>query len=353
MNDHQVKGCKVVKYILPTTMTSIPFDVLLEILPLVDSSDLPAMARTNRYISDFALDRMYGSISSKNMQAACQSVASNPSLARRVKSLEMNRHKHGHGAHLQTILPVFRDVLRATSNLRTLKLDIDGKHTWVLKAALGVFKLRSFSCSAYADQDLLDFLHDQTELEEIVFSHSYSFPERGTPVPWKFPGLKKVDGPMSWIDMIVPGQPVSHVSISYITPGSRLASLGLTTAPILHLQIPLGPLKESRSEALKTLFSSVEDLVLTTENSGTMYAEPSIPYVVQRVLEALPTVKDCRIIGYDPLNEEEHVVKTATQKAPAVRRFTMQFTGTIGDRRTICWTRGISGWNDDRIHDTS
>ncbi|KAJ7352318.1 hypothetical protein DFH08DRAFT_650440, partial [Mycena albidolilacea] len=194
-------------------MTSIPFDVLLEILPLIDSSDLPAMARTNRYLSDFALDRMYGSISSKNMHAACQSVGSNPNLARRVKSLEINRHNHGHGTHLQTILPVFRDVLRVTSNLRTLKLDIDGKHSWVLKAALGVFKLRSFSCSAYTDQDLLDFLHDQTELEEIVFSHSYSFPEHGAPVPWKFPGLKKVDGPMSWIDMIVPGQPVSHVSI--------------------------------------------------------------------------------------------------------------------------------------------
>jgi hypothetical protein len=81
--------------------------------------------------------------------------------------------------------------------------------------------------------------------------------------------------------------------------------------------------------------------------------EPPVPDAIQRVLAVFSTVKDCRIIGYDPHNEEEHnpmrVVKTATEKSPAVRRFTMQFTKRIGIQltsQTICWTRGINGWNE-------
>jgi hypothetical protein len=240
-------------------MTSIPFDVLMEILPLVETSDLLAMARTNRDLSDYALDRIYGHISSKNMKAACQSVSSNPRLAQRVRSLEINHSDHG--AHLESILPSFRDALRVTLNLRTLKLDIDGSRSWVLKPALGAFKLRSFSCSTYTDQDLLDFLRDQTELEEIMLSHSYTFIEQGAPI--KFLALKKFHGPMSWADLIIPHEPVSHVEISYIGHGSPIASLGLSTAPIRHLRIPIHAVDKRQPRELQVLFPALNNLVLS------------------------------------------------------------------------------------------
>jgi hypothetical protein len=246
-------------------MTSIPFDVLMEILPLVETSDLLAMARTNRDLSDYALDRIYGHILSKNMKAACQSVSSNPSLAQRVRSLEINYSHGDHGYHLESILPSFRDALRVTLNLRTLKLDINGNHSWVLKPALGAFKLRSFSCYAYTDQDLLDFLRDQTELEEIMLSHSYTFIEHGAPI--KFPGLKKFHGPMTWADLIIPHEPVSHVEISYIGHGSPIASLGLSTAPIRHLRIPIHAVDKRQPRELKVLFPALKNLVLTVSQT--------------------------------------------------------------------------------------
>ncbi|KAJ6577524.1 hypothetical protein B0H19DRAFT_1120208 [Mycena capillaripes] len=334
-------------------MNSIPFDVLMEILPLVSSSDLPALARTNKDLSDHALNRMYSHISSQNVAAACQSVSSNPSLALRVKSLEINRA--GRVISIDSILPPLRDALRVTLNLRTLKLDIDGRHSWVLKPALGVFKLRSFSCSAYTDQDLLDFLRDQTELEEIVLSHSYSFIERGSQIPWIFPLLKKFNGPMSWVDLIIPQQPVSHVVISYIRPGSSIASLGLTTAPIRHLQIPLHALEQIHVRELKGMFPVLENLVLTISQVWVIrpVSHIPLPHWLRDLLESLSTVHDLEILGYRPQDEGEHdptkFVKTATEKAPAVRRFLVQYSKSDGriamvNDRTVCWTKGINGW---------
>ncbi|KAJ7199561.1 hypothetical protein B0H12DRAFT_1244627 [Mycena haematopus] len=333
-------------------MTYLSFDVLMEILPLIDSSDLPAMARTNRFFSDYALNAIYGHISSKNMQAACVSVTSNPSLAQRVESLEVNFLDHGPKIH--SILPAFRDALRVTLNLRSLKWDIDGKYSWVFKSALGAFKLRSFSCSAFTDQDLLDFLHDQTELEEIVLSHSYSFPESGPSVPWQFPSLKKFNGPMSWIDMIVPHHPVLHVTISYIGRGSSIASLGLTTAPIQDLRIPIHAFEKTQPNELKALFSSLKHLVLMMAPPWpTSTISVPVPRLRRDVLGALSTVKDCEIIGYVLHDEGEHdassFVKTATENAPAVRRFLVQYITRGRPANTICWTKEIGGWKETEL----
>jgi hypothetical protein len=246
-----------------TFMTSIPFDVLLEILTLVNFSDLPTLALTTRNVSASVLDQLYNHIQvrGKNMEAACQSIASNPELARRVHTLEVEREAHG--AHLESILPALHAALRTTINLRFLVLDIDGRHSWVLKSAIGALKLRSFSCFTYTDQDLLDFLHDQTDLEEIVLGHS--FIPYGRPISWRFPNLRKINATMSWVDNIVPGNPVSHVGISYIasnTPGA-LTSLGLTTTPIRHLEVPLHGVHPIPFQQLNALFPALEELTLS------------------------------------------------------------------------------------------
>ncbi|KAJ6468326.1 hypothetical protein C8R45DRAFT_1018306 [Mycena sanguinolenta] len=334
-------------------MTYLPFDVLAQIFPLIDSSDLPAIARTNKSLSDHALNAMYGHISSRNMQAACVAITSNPSLAQRVKSLEVNRHDHGR--HIDSILPAFGDALRVTLNLRALKWGIDGKHSSVFKFALGAFKLRYFSCSAYTDQDLLNFLHDQTELEEILFTHSYLFPENGPP-PWQFSSLQKITGSMSWIDVIVPHHPVSHIAISYISRGGSLASLGRTTAPIVDLRIPIHALEKRQPTELKALFPFLERLVLvTTYTWETSELPVPVSQLLRDLLAALPAVTECELIRirYDRAahpEEEEHnasiFFKTATENAPAIRRFSVQ----IGMHTVVCWTKEIGGWKEAKLH---
>ncbi|KAJ7036861.1 hypothetical protein C8F04DRAFT_1086340 [Mycena alexandri] len=340
-------------------MTSIPFDILMEIMPLIDFPDLTAMARANRDLSGYALDRLYERISSRNIEAACQSISANHTLAQRVRSLEVNREDHGR--HLESILPALQNALRSTSNLGILKLDVDGSHSWVLKSAMGVFKLRSFSCCAYTDEDLLSFLHDQTDLEDIRLSHS--FVERGPPAPWSFLHLKKFDGPMSWVDTILPGQPVSHVVVSHIRMASpSLTSLGLATVPIRHLQIPLHGLHEISSSTLKVLLPAIERLTLTMGRN--MFVPLDTPVWLEDLLATLSTVRNCDIMEYQPQDEWErrednvtHLVKTATRRAPAMWKFSLQYsmqhTATGMEHRSVCWERGIKGWEATELTHTS
>ncbi|KAK7032762.1 hypothetical protein R3P38DRAFT_770396 [Favolaschia claudopus] len=336
-------------------MASIPLDVLLEILPFVDRVDLPAMARSNRYLSHYALDQIYGHIASKHMQAACLSTTSNPALAQRVKFLELNRAVHG--LQLQAILPFVRDALRVCSNLQTLKLDVDGNHSWVLPTGpeRGVFKLRAFSCATFITQDLLEFLRDQDELEDISFSHSYLFTaERGPPRPWRFPLLKKFEGPMSWIDTIVPNHPVSNITVSYVKAGaaSSLAALELTTVPIRHLQIPLHALQDRDLEGLGALFPSLEVLILTVALTWPKTTpSASILHFVRDLLGVLSTVQIFEIIGFTASNEAEndsllHVVQTATEKGhPSLRQFSVQYRDGYGTNTSrVYWTKADRGW---------
>ncbi|KAJ7510531.1 hypothetical protein B0H11DRAFT_1192788 [Mycena galericulata] len=326
-------------------MSYIPFDILMEILPLVDFPDLPAMALTNKGLSTYALDRMYRHIVSKNMKGACESVASNLSLARRVKSLEINRSIHG--AHLQYILPALRDALQNTLNLRTLKLDIDGHHSWVLEHALGAFKLHSFSSLGYTDEHLIDFLHDQIELEEIRLMHS--FIQYRSPLPWIFPKLQKFEGPMSWIEEIVPRQPVSHIVVSQIVShGANISALGLTTAPIRHLQIPFHAVDKRSHGELKTLFPAVVDLAFTIDDSWPTRNNPDMAMWLQDLLATLSTVENVCLLGrFDLLSDEDDTksfVHKVTARAPGVRRFNLEIRRRGTWPRMVYWTRIDSGW---------
>ncbi|KAJ7746297.1 hypothetical protein B0H16DRAFT_1726476 [Mycena metata] len=312
-------------------MSFIPFDILMEIMPLIDLPDLTVIARANRDLSGCALDRLYEEISSRNMAAACQSISANHTLAQRVRSLEINRKDHAR--HLGSILPALRDALRCTSNLRILKLDVDGSHSWVLKSAIGVIKLHSFSCCAFTDEDLLSFLRDQTDLEDIRLSHSYI--QRGPPAPWRFLRLKKFDGPMSWADTLIPGQPVSHVVVSHITNISpSLTSLGLVTVPICHLQVPLHGLHEIPFTTLKLLLPAIENLTLTMGTN--MFVPLDTPVWLEDLLATLSTVRNCSILEYQPKDEWEglesnttHLVKTATRRAPAMWKFMLQYSSRL------------------------
>ncbi|KAJ7088693.1 hypothetical protein C8R44DRAFT_991104 [Mycena epipterygia] len=303
-------------------MTSLPFDVLMEILPLIEFTDLTVIARTNKDLSGYALDRLYGHITSRNMKARPRS-----------------RHR--------IYPPVLRDALRITLNLRTLKLDIDGKHSWVLTPALGVFKLRSFSSFTYADEALINFLHDQTELEEIALTHScFDF---GPRIPWEFPNLKKFDGPMSWVDIIIPHNPVSHVVVSSIASGGAITSLGLTAAPINHLEIPIRAMHGRDFMNLRALLPDLKELVLVilpdwSRNNGI----PDLASWLRDLLASFSNVNTFRLSGYYSENnwqEDSHFVKKATEQAPAVRSFCLKYSNRMVTGRFIVnWAKRTHGW---------
>ncbi|KAJ6553488.1 hypothetical protein DFH09DRAFT_585590 [Mycena vulgaris] len=334
-------------------MVPIPFDVLMEILPFIDSPDLTRMARANKDLSGYALDRMYAHIRCRSMQSACGSIASNPSLARRVRCLEINRENNG--TDIESFLPALRDILPMTVNLRTLVLDIEGNHSWVLTPALGAFKLRSFSCCTFTDQHLLDFLQDQTEVEEISLAHS--FIPYGRSVPWKFPKLRKLSGPMTWVDTILPHNPVSHVVISHISTTAAITSLGLTNTPIRRLEIPFQALRPNPVNELKVLFPALDDITLTIPFDWTTRNSPTqdLSGWLQDLFAALSSVKQVSLFSYRLgdtwLQDEPYFVKRVTERAPGVRTFYLQYrdTRTSTGKRVVCWTRGINGWESAQI----
>ncbi|KAJ7470896.1 hypothetical protein FB451DRAFT_1176097 [Mycena latifolia] len=328
-------------------MLPIPYDVLMEILPLVHFADLATLARANKTLSAYALDRIYNHIHCRNMKGACEAIASNPTLATRVHTLEITREYHWNRDDIESFLPPLRDALRITLNLRTLILDIDGHHS-CLGDSLGVFKLRSFSCSAYTDDDLLKFLNDQSELEELVLKHSAAYARSG---PWKFPNLRKLNAPMSWVDTIAPHNPVSDVVVSHIIVNGAISSLGLTSTPIRRLEIPIHAVDRKPFQELKALLPALEELSLVmSHNWGIPMADiPDMPKWLQDLLLHLSNVESLAIICYYPnepwFNDDAHLVKKATEHAPRIRKISLKHRTSPGiGWRAVDWTRGSNGW---------
>ncbi|KAJ7220210.1 hypothetical protein GGX14DRAFT_560028 [Mycena pura] len=327
-------------------MSSLPFDVLMEIMPHIDFPDLPAVARTNKELSAYALDRIYEHIPPKALRMACASISANPALARRVKALELNSDTYA--LHLESILPAISDALRTTPNLRALTLNVDGSHAWVLKPAIGVFKLRSLSCFFFTDDNLIDFFHDQTALEEITLTHS--FVRRTRPITWTFPNLKTFDGPMSWADAMRPPG-LSRVVISHIVAGGSLDLLG--TLPIRHLQIPLHAAHKSSPAEFGALFPALEYLVLSTalDRWGVplRVAIPGLSEWLRDLLAELHTVQSFHLLEYSPEPDRDatYFVKTVTERAPWIREVSLRYSKYIrSGQRLVVWKRGVNGWEN-------
>ncbi|KAJ7131706.1 hypothetical protein C8R43DRAFT_657669 [Mycena crocata] len=203
-----------------------------------------------------------------------------------------------------------------------------------------MFELRSFSCLAYTDENLLEFLHDQRELEEIVLAHSYV--EFGRPVQWKFPNHRTFDGPMSWADAIVPHRSVSHVVICHNITGGQITSLGLTAAPISSLQITAHAMCRKPLADLKTLFPALKNLTLTmgvnwpTQLNGfRIFLDGSGIF--------LSTIESFGLLAY--YRDDVQFINEVTARAPAVRRFSLHYCKHVGmENRLVCWTKEVNGW---------
>ncbi|KAJ7650842.1 hypothetical protein FB45DRAFT_888943 [Roridomyces roridus] len=330
-------------------MSNIPVDVLLEILPLVRLRDLGSLARANKYLSEHALDRMYEHIDFKHIKKACHSIVANPDLARRVKTLQLDTNSPTHGLFL---LPFVSGALCVTQNLRTLRLDVDGHYSQILRDARSVFKLRSFSCSCYTDDDFVGFLREQTELEELRLTHSYVESSQTASGAWHFPHLQKFEGPMSWVETIVPKHPVSHLTVTTVTSVMPdISALGLTAVPIKYLRIPFHAVGSRTSEELQVLLPALESLFITASRSRTTMSR-NVPHTVQDwlrdLLQKIPTIERVGILGWVDFEggvDLESFVTKATELAPAVREFTVQRTSLFGkEDRVRVLEKGSDGW---------
>jgi hypothetical protein len=226
-------------------MSSIPIDVLQEILGHVRKADLATLCRVNKIFCSCSQDVLYREINDGD-ERVIQTLAKSTDLARRVRSFDI--------IHSPPELPT---ALRNMSSLRRLNLRNDSDVS-VLDGC--TFKLDSFSCSFPCSESLQNFLNSQPSLTDItLFDDCYDpfplFDERC------LPNLTRVSAHPPCLCLIIPGRPVREVSMfSYpssnptdtpTSPGSsstQLSLFTLSTTPIQKLwifydwQYPVSPL---------------------------------------------------------------------------------------------------------------
>jgi len=320
-------------------MVPIPFDVILDILRYTTTSELAVMTQTNKDLSGYALDRLYDHINHRNMAQACQTIAQNPSIAKRVRTLEIDHITHY--PQRDSILPPLRDALACTTNLRRLALNIHGKHGWVFKGCLGVFKLESFSCGFYLDKDVLSFLSDQTELESLTFSHSLSAINFQLDASY-LPKLTKVSAPMSWIDILVPNRPVSDVTITAIVFGKSPSSLQLSSSTVTRLQMPLHTFIYMPLPYVKSLSPVLRSLCLDASDNSSSTLK--IMTWLRDLLPSLSSLRHFTLLGYrDPTDQPlSSFITEVTSQAPHLDKFSV--TRADEEQIMLSWNRTKGGW---------
>ncbi|KAF7329761.1 F-box domain-containing protein [Mycena kentingensis (nom. inval.)] len=295
-------------------MASLPFDVLMEILPLLHAKDLPALARANKDLSYYALNRIYASIPAKSFVPAAGSILANPALALRVKSIKITQAVHGSGLS-KTLVDLVNDVLATTPNLRHLTLDAEGPYSHLLSGT--ACRLHTFSCCFYTSADLVDFVQRQSELEELSLTHSL------VPIPHEpffFPKLCRLVAPMSWVDEILPNSVVSHLEITSIRRHTSLVFQKLPAAALRYLKLPFFAVKNMHPTVLRDMMPTVESLALVNVGLGTWTTME--PWLVAS-LPVLSHICAVSIFDLPDLTRDDDLeesllrfVRTATANAP-------------------------------------
>src|SRR5277367_1763415 len=129
-------------------MSSIPIDVLREILEHADKNDLATVCRVNKTCCSCSRDVLYREIGYRDARTiTIQMLAQSTDLARRVRSFETIHSP-----------PELATALRNMSSLRSLGLDSIGDVS-ILDGC--TFKLESFSCDFPHSESLQRFLNSQ------------------------------------------------------------------------------------------------------------------------------------------------------------------------------------------------
>jgi hypothetical protein len=234
---------------LTTAMPSIPVDVLREILGHVRKADLATLCRVNKIFCSCSQDVLYREIEYDHADAI-ETLAQSAHLGRRVRSFVTYRD-----------YPELGTALRNMTSLRRLSFERIGDIS-ILDGC--TFKLDTISCDHPNSKSLQQFLNSQPSLTKVILfanvKPSPPFDERC------LPNLTKVMAVPSWLEILIPGRPVTNVVVQGIWPTTTIdmSFFTLSTAPIHSLDIPYANIYPTPESHLVSIFPSIANLVLGT-----------------------------------------------------------------------------------------
>jgi hypothetical protein len=247
-----------------TTMSTIPVDVLRDILEHVRKADLATLCRVSKICCSCSQDVLYRDIDRNTY--ITPTLARSTDLARRVRSFECYQS-----------CPELAIALRNMSSLR--RLELWGVHSSVVDGC--TFKLDSFTCDFPYSESLQRFLNSQSSLTELSIA-TLTIATHSQPYPLSFeetflPNLTRVRAETWCVCILIPGRPVREVRvIEWFGNSIDFGIFTLSTAPIRKLHISYDVLYPTPGSHLACIFPSLEHL--TIETSG-MKQGVRIPYI--------------------------------------------------------------------------
>ena len=222
-------------------MSSIPVDVLREILEHVDKNDLATLCRVNKICCACSQDVLYREIY-RGYEHVVQTLAKSTDLARRVRSFT-----------IACECPELAMALRNMSSLRSL--DLVDSDVSILDGC--TFKLDSFETTIPYSESLQQFLYSQPSLTNLTIWRDCKplspFDERC------LPNLTRVMARPSFLGIIIPGRPVREVSVlsPYALDSTDSSFFTLSATPIQKLRIDYEMLYPKPVSLLVSIFPSL------------------------------------------------------------------------------------------------
>jgi hypothetical protein len=232
-------------------MPSIPVDVFRLILEHVDRANLAKICLLNKICCSCSQDVLYREMDGGVSTSVCQTLARSTHLAKRVRSFKIY-YEH----------PSLSEVLRNMSSLRRLCFGFSYlRYPTLLEGC--TFKLDSLSIGLPFDEPLRKFLNSQPSLTCVSFTnHSgrlFTFEETC------LPNLTRVTAESNCLSQLIPGRPVSDVTLIDRAPvnWSHFNFFTLSTVPIRKLEISYGSLKDTSLATFASIFPSLTHLTLS------------------------------------------------------------------------------------------
>jgi F-box domain len=223
-------------------MPSIPLDVLLEILKHVGKVDLVTLCRVNKIFCSCSRDVLYREIDGD--EHVIRTLAQSTDLARRVRSFNTSCR-----------CPELAMALRNMSSLRSF--DLYGGDGSILDGC--TFKLESFTYNLPYSEPLRQFLISQPSLTKVTLNVDDEpfppFDERC------LPNLTRVEAPLSWLRILIPGRPVREVTMRLASNTDSIDFFTLSTTPIQNLKIHYEILYSKPVSLLVSAFPSLVHFV--------------------------------------------------------------------------------------------
>ena len=221
------------------------------ILEHVDKANLPTLCRVSKIFCSCSQDVLYREIEYKDAPVI-QTLAQSADLARRVRSFTTPSD----GWELGT-------ALRNMSFLRSLNIE-NINDISILDGC--TFKLDSIECDYPDSKSLQRFLSSQPSITKAFL---FADVEPSSPFDERcLPNLTRVMAVHSWLNILIPGRPVTHVAMLETLPEETIdmTLFTLSTAPIYSLNISYANIYPTPESRLASIFPSIADLELVVSD---------------------------------------------------------------------------------------